>query len=94
MNEKDWISKLKLEGFGDIFIWKDNPGEYYSPHKHDCLSAHIILEGDMTIKTEKEEKRILKAGDRFDVNEGEVHEVWIGKNGSRYIVGRKYKQSL
>ena len=90
MNEKEWIKKLKEEGFNNLFIWTDKPHEYYMPHKHNQLSAHVIIEGGMTVKTKRKGKMVLKEGDRFDVLSGEAHEVWIGKDGCKYIVGRKY----
>jgi len=52
------------------------------------LSAHIILEGEMTV-TVKGETRTCKAGERFDVDPQTVHSARMGPKGCRYLIGEK-----
>ena len=64
---------------------------YYSPHAHDELSAHLVLEGEMTVlfHDEKEAgKRSYGPGERVDIGIGRLHEVWIGKDGCVSVIGR------
>jgi len=88
MNEKEARTILEREGFKEIYIWTDKPEEHYFPHKHNSYSAHIIIKGSMTIKTE-EILKILKPGDRFDIKQMETHEVIIGKYGCTYAIANK-----
>src|ERR1700722_9819640 len=41
--------QLVAEGFSNTFVWQDRPGAYYSDHTHVDLTAHIILDGEMTL---------------------------------------------
>lgn len=63
---------------------------HYSPHTHDNLTTHLILEGELTITYPKDEtptKQTFGVGDRIDVGAGRVHEVWVGKDGCTYVIG-------
>ncbi len=88
MNARDWERQLRGEGFSHVYAWQDRPNIFYSDHTHPNLTAHIILEGDMTVTTEGKVQH-CKAGDRFDVPAHAVHSARMGPNGCRYLVGEK-----
>jgi quercetin dioxygenase-like cupin family protein len=81
-------SQLKSEGFSHMFVWQDGPDAYYPDHTHDGLTAHIILDGEMTL-TMKGASKTYRAGDRCDVDAGEVHSAKMGPAGCRYLIGEK-----
>ncbi len=88
MNAKDWEKKLRQEGFRRVFVWEDSPNANYPDHRHDAITAHIVLEGEMTLTTEGK-ARTFKPGERFDVPANAVHSAQIGPQGCRYIIGEK-----
>ncbi len=88
VNAKEWEKKLREEGFSHIFVWQDGPNAVYPDHTHRGTTAHVILEGEMTV-TSQGKTQICKAGDRFDVPAETVHSARMGPVGCRYLVGEK-----
>lgn len=88
MKQHDYEKELHEEGFGHIFVWRDEANVIYPDHKHAATTAHIILEGEMTL-TAGGQSQNLKAGDRLDVPANAVHSAKIGPQGCKYIVGEK-----
>lgn len=88
MSEKELERKLRDKGFSNIFVWQDRPNAFYPEHTHSGITAHIVLEGEITVTSEGITK-IYKSGDRFDVPAGAVHSAKIGSEGCRYIIGEK-----
>ncbi len=88
MDEKELENKLRKEGFTRIYVWEDRPHAFYQDHTHGTITAHIILDGEMTVTSEGT-TRTYKAGERFDVPAETVHSAKIGPNGCRYIIGEK-----
>ena len=81
-------SQLKAEGFERTFVWQDGPKAHYPDHTHDGQTAHIILDGEMTL-TVRGASKTYRAGDRCDVDAGEVHSAKMGPAGCRYLIGEK-----
>jgi mannose-6-phosphate isomerase-like protein (cupin superfamily) len=81
-------SQLRSEGFKHTFVWQDGPQAFYPDHTHAGLTAHIILDGEMTL-TMNGQSQTYRAGDRFDVPAGTVHSAQMGPRGCRYLVGEK-----
>jgi len=88
MKEQKYIEQLKKEGFKYIFTHEDSPNAYYPNHSHDSLTAHVVLEGELTL-TIKGKNKTYKKGRRIDVNRDILHSAKIGPKGCRYIIGRK-----
>jgi quercetin dioxygenase-like cupin family protein len=88
MNARKWEEQLSEEGFNQVFTWRDGPHVFYPDHTHTHLTAHFILDGEMTL-TSGGNTRTYKAGDRCDVPAGEVHSARMGPSGCTYIVGEK-----
>jgi quercetin dioxygenase-like cupin family protein len=51
-------------------------------------TAHIILDGEMTL-TRGNETKTYRAGERCDVPAGVVHAAKMGSHGCKYLVGEK-----
>ncbi len=81
-------SQLFGEGFSHTYVWQDGPHTYYSDHTHGGLTAHIILDGEMTL-TMGGASQTYRVGDRCDVPAGAVHSARMGPQGCRYLVGEK-----
>lgn len=81
-------SQLHSEGFSHTFVWQDGPHAFYPDHTHAGLTAHIILDGEMTVSMNGQ-SQTYRAGDRFDVPAAAVHSAQMGPRGCRYLVGEK-----
>jgi mannose-6-phosphate isomerase-like protein (cupin superfamily) len=81
-------AQLHAEGFRHTYIWQDGPNAAYSAHTHPMETAHIILEGQMTL-TMAGESTTYSAGERCDVPAGAVHSARMGPTGCRYLIGEK-----
>jgi mannose-6-phosphate isomerase-like protein (cupin superfamily) len=88
LNESELRKGLVAEGFAHTFVWQDGPQAFYSDHTHPGLTAHIILDGEMTL-TMDGKSRTFRAGDRCDVPAGAIHSAQMGSRGCRYLVGEK-----
>jgi quercetin dioxygenase-like cupin family protein len=80
--------QLHSEGFRHIYIWEDGPDRRYADHTHPVETAHIILEGEMTLTMDGRSTR-YRAGERCDVPAGTVHAARMGPAGCRYLIGEK-----
>ena len=88
LNEGELRKQLAAEGFGHTYIWQDGPRAFYPDHTHAGLTAHIILDGEMTL-TCGGKSETYRVGDRCDVAAGAVHSAQMGPRGCRYLVGEK-----
>lgn len=88
MNEKEFEQRLLGEGFSGIFTHRDRPGAFYPDHTHRGVTAHIVLDGEITI-TCGGAAATYGPGERFDVPAGAVHSAEIGPRGCRYMIGEK-----
>jgi len=81
--------QLRQEGFRHVFTWQDGPGAFYPDHTHPVDTAHVILDGEMTL-TCGGTSNTCTAGERPpDVPAGAVHSARMGPQGCRYVVGEK-----
>lgn len=88
MNPTDWEWKLRGEGFVRTFVWQDGPNADYPDHTHPTETAHIILDGEMTLTTEGK-TQTFRAGDRCDVPANTIHSARMGPHGCRSLIGEK-----
>ena len=88
MTEQELKEQLRREGFSGIFIHSDSPNTFYPDHTHSGITAHIVLDGEITVTSEGKTVTYTKE-ERFDVPSGEVHSAKIGPNGCRYLIGEK-----
>jgi mannose-6-phosphate isomerase-like protein (cupin superfamily) len=87
-SESELRKQLAAEGFTHAYVWQDRANAFYSDHTHAGLTAHIILDGEMTL-TCGGKAETFRVGDRFDVPAGAVHSARMGPSGCRYLVGEK-----
>jgi mannose-6-phosphate isomerase-like protein (cupin superfamily) len=88
LSEDQLREKLVAEGFARPYIWQDGPRAFYSEHTHRGLTAHIILDGEMTL-TCGGKSETFRVGERCDVPAGAVHSAKMGPTGCRYLIGEK-----
>jgi mannose-6-phosphate isomerase-like protein (cupin superfamily) len=84
----DLEKQLRAEGFTHTYVWQDGPGAHYPDHTHSTVTAHIILDGEMTV-TSQGKTETYRAGDRFDVPANTVHSARMGPQGCQYLIGEK-----
>jgi mannose-6-phosphate isomerase-like protein (cupin superfamily) len=87
-DETQLRQQLETEGFSDTFVWQDRPNAFYPDHTHAGLTAHIILDGEMTL-TMNGESHTYAVEERCDVPAGATHSARMGSRGCRYLVGEK-----
>ncbi|HXP78267.1 MAG TPA: cupin domain-containing protein [Verrucomicrobiae bacterium] len=80
--------KLHEEGFLRTYVWQDGPNAFYPDHTHAAETAHIILDGEMTL-TQGGETRTYGVGERCDVPASAVHSAKMGPRGCKYLIGEK-----
>ena len=81
--------QLRQEGFRRVYVWEDGPDALYADHTHPMDTAHIILEGEMTLTCGGSTVTYV-AGERPpDVPAGAVHSARMGPKGCRYVIGEK-----
>ena len=81
-------SQLREEGFAHTYVWQDSAGAEYPDHTHRVETAHIILEGEMTLVIGGA-ARTYRAGERCDVPAGAIHSAKMGPRGCRYLIGER-----
>ena len=80
--------QLHSEGFRHTYVWEDGPGCRYADHTHAVETAHVILEGEMTL-TMGDRSITYRVGERCDVPAGSVHAARMGPAGCRYLIGER-----
>ncbi len=80
--------QLRAEGFAHTYVWQDSPNASYADHTHAAKTAHIILDGEMTLIMGGRSTTYGK-GERCDVPAGTVHSARMGQAGCRYLIGEK-----
>jgi len=88
MYEKELAKQLESEGFSRTYVWQDGPDVSYPEHTHAAETAHIILNGEMTL-TMNGRSATFKTGDRCDVPAGTRHSAKMGPRGCRYLIGER-----
>jgi len=88
MDEKALAEGLHQEGFHHTYVWQDAPNAYYPDHQHLEETAHIILNGEMTLMLNGQAK-VYHAGERCDVPARAVHSARMGPAGCRYLIGER-----
>ena len=89
MDVNELKRQLNEEGFGYTYVWEDSPDAFYSDHAHPVDTAHIILDGEMTLSCGGLTKT-YKAGERPpDVPAGAMHSARMGPRGCKYLIGER-----
>jgi quercetin dioxygenase-like cupin family protein len=88
LNEAKLAQQLRAEGFGNTYVWQDRPNASYPDHTHATETAHIILDGELTLIMAGS-STTYRTGERCDVPAGAVHAARMGPAGCRYLIGEK-----
>ena len=88
IDEEEFKEQLRRQGFSRVYVWQDAAGAFYPDHIHQVLTAHIILDGEMTLSMRGKAKT-YRTGDRCNVPAGAVHAARMGPEGCRYMIGEK-----
>ncbi len=88
LDESQLEQQLREEGFSHTYVWQDRPYAFYPEHTHATETAHVILEGELTL-TMDGQTHTFRAGDRCDVAVGSIHSARMGPRGCRYLIGEK-----
>ena len=87
-DQKSLERQLQSEGFVHTYVWQDGPNAFYPDHTHATETAHIILDGEMTV-THGGKTQTFGVGGRCDVPADAVHSAKMGPRGCRYLIGEK-----
>jgi mannose-6-phosphate isomerase-like protein (cupin superfamily) len=87
-NQKSLEQQLHGEGFLHTYVWQDGPNALYPDHTHATETAHMILDGEMTVAQGGETHK-YGVGERVDVPAGAVHSAKMGPRGCKYLIGEK-----
>lgn len=87
MSER-WIKTLEDEGFLSVYEWSDPAGTSYPKHAHKGKVSLFVTDGSVEFDFSGD-KRLIKAGERFDVPIGVEHSALVGPNGWTVIVGEE-----
>ena len=89
MDSASFERQLRQEGFRHVYVWTDAPQASYPDHTHAMDTAHIVLDGELTL-TCGGHTRTYTAGERApDVPAGAVHSARMGPTGCRYLIGER-----
>lgn len=89
MNDAEKLAQqLRTEGFTHTYVWQDGPNARYADHTHPTETAHIILDGELTLIMDGRTVT-YRAGERCDVPAGAIHAARMGPAGCRYLIGEK-----
>lgn len=81
-------AQLRSEGFRRTYVWEDAPDTFYPAHTHPTETAHIVLDGEMTLATGAGEQT-YRPGERCDVPARALHSARMGAKGCRYLIGER-----
>ncbi|KAI0073410.1 hypothetical protein K474DRAFT_217715 [Panus rudis PR-1116 ss-1] len=90
LTEQQAEQKVRSWGFKNVFTRVEEPHAHFKPHKHTFVTTHYILSGTFIVaypEQNPDKKETFGPGGRIDVPIGKVHEVWIGENGCKLIIG-------
>jgi quercetin dioxygenase-like cupin family protein len=91
MNRVEFETALREEGYQEVADRRMEPNKTNPEHSHEFDARLLILEGEITITCEGEE-RTYHAGDTFAMSAGCLHTEQCGREGVRYLAGRRYQQ--
>ena len=88
-DEQEFRSKLEADGYQEIESQElaSRPGN--GRHRHLFAIRGLVLEGEFIV-SQAGEPVTYAPGQIFAVADGELHDEWIGPEGARILVGRKF----
>ena len=80
------IMQLEKEGFDTVYEVFDEPNVCYATHAHPEAHKIIVTEGSMDIQMDGKVHSV-KTGDAITIPKNQIHEVRIGPEGCKYVIG-------
>lgn len=88
MTEDQWLKKLAEIGYKNLRVCDINTnGEKTPNHTHDVQTAHVILDGEVTLIDDN--TLVLKKGEFYEIPQNTTHKAQTPKTGCKMIVGEK-----
>ncbi len=89
MDQQAFETELSRGGYTGIETKVIEPRPANTAHAHDYIVRGLVLDG-IFIVNEAGKPTTYRAGDIFEVAQGQSHTEEIGPQGARVVVGRKY----
>ena len=89
MNENDFEAQLRADGYTEIETQTLDPRPGKGRHRHLFAIRGLVLSGTFVVSRDVAPVT-FNAGEIFSVPLGELHDEWIGPEGARVLVGRKF----
>jgi quercetin dioxygenase-like cupin family protein len=89
MNQSDFETQLRADGYTEIEAQTlaSRPGK--GRHRHHFAIRGLVVSGTVVVLQESEPVTYSE-GEIFTVDEGKLHDEWIGPDGAQILVGRKF----
>src|SRR6266550_3971248 len=84
MNRVEFENELRADGYQEMADRRMLANETNPEHSHEFDARLLVLEGEMTITSDGEE-RTYRAGDTFAMSAGHLHTEQCGPEGVRYL---------
>ena len=92
MKREDFEKELGAHGYREIVDRRMKAGQINPEHAHEFDARLLVLEGEMTIVCDGEE-RTYRTGDTLAMTAGRRHTERCGPEGVRYLAGRRHPQA-
>ena len=89
MNENDFEAQLRADGYTEIENQTLEPRPGKGRHRHLFAIRGLVLSGTFVVSRDVAPVT-FGAGEIFSVALGELHDEWVGPEGARVLVGRKF----
>jgi quercetin dioxygenase-like cupin family protein len=89
MERTAFETQLREQGYEEVVDRRMEANALNPEHAHEFDARLLVLEGAMTITAEGNE-RTYRAGDTFTMTAGCRHSERSGREGARYLAGRRY----
>ena len=90
MDQREFEALLAAEQFEQVVTVEREPGGSMDRHSHPFEAKALVIEGELSIRTEHEERR-YRAGEVFHLPADVPHSELFGPIGVKYLVGRKQR---
>ena len=91
MNENDFELQLRADGYTEIESQDLAPRPGKGRHRHLFAIRGLVLSGTFIVQQD-DEAVTFAPGQIFAVDEGKLHDEWVGADGAKILVGRKFSK--
>ena len=91
MNESDFEVQLRADGYTEIESQDLAPRPGKGRHRHLFAIRGLVLSGTFVVQQD-DGPITFTPGQIFAVDEGKLHDEWVGPEGAKILVGRKFSK--